>query len=277
MPGPPPNGVSSTEWCGSCVHVLRSCTPNSMSPRCAALPMSETPSGAKYPGKMVMMSIRTAPPPHWPCAAATAGRRLARADGARGGPGGSSPPGHTATAGEAGPSGRRAGGPGGRPPGRHRGRAGRGAGRSPGARPRHRPPARWPPRTGRVPRHVLPRPGRAADGSAPDARRRPPAGSPAGPGPGAARRSRRRPVPRRRSGRRARSARDRGTPPGPPPGATSAESITSNVPRSSSAWLAVRVPGEPDQQAPGVPAGRRRRSAGPARRAPWPERSPPRT
>src|SRR5258708_5595308 len=62
MPGPPPNGASSTEWCASCVHVLRSCTPNWMSPRSAALPISETPSGAKYSGKMVMMSIRTRTP-----------------------------------------------------------------------------------------------------------------------------------------------------------------------------------------------------------------------
>ena len=58
IPGPPPNGESSTEWCGSCAQVRRSCTPNSMSPRCAALPISETPSGAKYSGKIVMISMR---------------------------------------------------------------------------------------------------------------------------------------------------------------------------------------------------------------------------
>ena len=62
IPGPPPNGASSTEWCGSCAQVLRSCTPNSMSPRWAALPMSETRNGAKYSGKIVMMSTRIATP-----------------------------------------------------------------------------------------------------------------------------------------------------------------------------------------------------------------------
>ena len=32
-----------------------------MSPRSAALPMSDIPSGLKYPGKIVMMSMRTPP------------------------------------------------------------------------------------------------------------------------------------------------------------------------------------------------------------------------
>jgi hypothetical protein len=34
-----------------------------MSPRCAALPISETPSGLKYSGKIVMMSMRSSAPP----------------------------------------------------------------------------------------------------------------------------------------------------------------------------------------------------------------------
>src|ERR1700678_721037 len=61
MPGPPPNGTSSTVWCTSVAQDRRSCTPNSMSPRAAALPISETRSGlSKYSGKIVTMSIRSA-------------------------------------------------------------------------------------------------------------------------------------------------------------------------------------------------------------------------
>src|SRR5580700_995596 len=60
MPGPPPNGTSSTVWCTSVAQDRRSCTPNSMSPRAAAFPISETRSGLpKYSGKIVTMSIRS--------------------------------------------------------------------------------------------------------------------------------------------------------------------------------------------------------------------------
>src|SRR5580700_2250673 len=60
MPGPPPNGTSSTVWCTSVAQDRRSCTPNSMSPRAAAFPISETRSGlSKYSGKIVTMSIRS--------------------------------------------------------------------------------------------------------------------------------------------------------------------------------------------------------------------------
>src|SRR5580692_5770795 len=60
MPGPPPNGTSSTLWCTSVAQDRRSCTPNSMSPRAAAFPISETRSGlSKYSGKIVTMSIRS--------------------------------------------------------------------------------------------------------------------------------------------------------------------------------------------------------------------------
>src|SRR6266496_3295653 len=61
MPGPPPNGTSSTVWWTSLAQRRRSCTPNSMSPRTAAFPISETPSGLpKYSGKIVTMSMRSA-------------------------------------------------------------------------------------------------------------------------------------------------------------------------------------------------------------------------
>src|SRR5580698_7399955 len=61
MPGPPPNGTSSTVWWTSVAQDRRSCTPNSMSPRAAAFPISETRSGlSKYSGKIVTMSIRSA-------------------------------------------------------------------------------------------------------------------------------------------------------------------------------------------------------------------------
>src|SRR5215831_10192959 len=60
IPGPPPKGVSSTVRWVSCAHVRRSCTSNSTIPRSAALPSSETRSGPKYSGKIVMMSMRTA-------------------------------------------------------------------------------------------------------------------------------------------------------------------------------------------------------------------------
>src|ERR1700726_2526781 len=60
MPGPPPNGRSSTLWCTSVAQDRRSCTPNSMSPRAAAFPISETRSGlSKYSGKIVMTSMRS--------------------------------------------------------------------------------------------------------------------------------------------------------------------------------------------------------------------------
>src|SRR5271166_4644396 len=60
MPGPPPNGRSSTVWCTSFSQRRKSCTRNSMSPRAAAFPISETPSGlAKYSGKIVTMSMRS--------------------------------------------------------------------------------------------------------------------------------------------------------------------------------------------------------------------------
>src|SRR5215470_7386159 len=59
IPGPPPKGVSSTVRWVSCAHVRRSCTANSTMPRSAALPSSETRSGPKYSGKIVMMSMRT--------------------------------------------------------------------------------------------------------------------------------------------------------------------------------------------------------------------------
>src|SRR5271170_3708476 len=61
MPGPPPNGTSSTLWCTSAAQDRRSWTPNSMSPRAAAFPISETRSGlSKYSGKIVTMSMRSA-------------------------------------------------------------------------------------------------------------------------------------------------------------------------------------------------------------------------
>src|SRR5579862_2407697 len=59
MPGPPPNGASSTLWCTSCAQDRRSCTANSMMPRSAALPSKDTRSGLKYSGKIVIMSIFT--------------------------------------------------------------------------------------------------------------------------------------------------------------------------------------------------------------------------
>src|SRR5215469_16548126 len=61
MPGPPPNGESSTLRCTSCAQARRSCTASSIMPRSAAFPSRETRSGAKYSGKIVMMSIFTAP------------------------------------------------------------------------------------------------------------------------------------------------------------------------------------------------------------------------
>src|SRR5215470_2107908 len=60
IPGPPPKGVSSTLRCTSWAQFRRSCTANSIRPRSAALPSRETPSGLKYPGKIVMMSTFTA-------------------------------------------------------------------------------------------------------------------------------------------------------------------------------------------------------------------------
>src|ERR1700689_48997 len=63
IPGPPPNGTSSTVWWTSLAQRRRSCTPNSRSPRAAALPISEVPSGpAKYSGKIVTISMRSATP-----------------------------------------------------------------------------------------------------------------------------------------------------------------------------------------------------------------------
>src|SRR5260221_8840544 len=59
MPGPPPHGESSTVLCLSCVHLRRSWTRMSRMPCCAALPISETSSGARYSGKMLTMSMRT--------------------------------------------------------------------------------------------------------------------------------------------------------------------------------------------------------------------------
>ena len=60
MPGPPPNGVSSTLLCTSCAQVRRSWTANSIRPRSAALPSRDTRSGLKYSGKIVMTSTFTA-------------------------------------------------------------------------------------------------------------------------------------------------------------------------------------------------------------------------
>src|SRR5450432_3237535 len=54
-----------------------------MSPRCAALPISETPSGLKYSGKMVMMSMRTASTSWKPGAARLAAGVLAEQAGRR--------------------------------------------------------------------------------------------------------------------------------------------------------------------------------------------------
>src|SRR5438067_8313733 len=62
IPGPPPNGASSTVWCASRAQVRRSCTPNAMTPRWAAFPISETRSAPKYSGKIVMMSMRSVAP-----------------------------------------------------------------------------------------------------------------------------------------------------------------------------------------------------------------------
>src|SRR5215469_7719338 len=63
MPGPPPNGTSSTLWWMSVAQDRRSCTPNSMSPRAAAFPISETRSGlSKYSGNMVTISMRRPTP-----------------------------------------------------------------------------------------------------------------------------------------------------------------------------------------------------------------------
>ncbi len=63
MPGPPPNGASSTVRCTSVAQPRRSCTPSVISPRCTALPMSEAFSALKYSVKMVTMSMRTTVPP----------------------------------------------------------------------------------------------------------------------------------------------------------------------------------------------------------------------
>src|SRR5580692_3785097 len=74
IPGPPPNGTSSTVWWTSLAQRRRSCTPNSRSPRAAALPISEVPSGpAKYSGKIVTISMRSATPaPSFPGALSAA-------------------------------------------------------------------------------------------------------------------------------------------------------------------------------------------------------------
>src|SRR5215469_12347141 len=61
MPGPPPKGESSTLRCTSCAQARRSCTARSIMPRSAALPSREARRGVKYSGKIVMMSIFTAP------------------------------------------------------------------------------------------------------------------------------------------------------------------------------------------------------------------------
>src|SRR5215472_4810676 len=61
MPGPPPNGASSTLRCTSCAQARRSWTASSMMPRSAAFPSRETRRGAKYSGKIVMTSIFTVP------------------------------------------------------------------------------------------------------------------------------------------------------------------------------------------------------------------------
>src|ERR1700691_1200025 len=68
MPGPPPNGTSSTVRWTSVAQRRRSCTRNSMSPRATAFPISETPSGlSKYSGKIVTMSMRSpTPAPFFP-------------------------------------------------------------------------------------------------------------------------------------------------------------------------------------------------------------------
>ena len=58
MPGPPPNGASSTVWCTSLVQARRSWTLSVMSPRWTALPMSDSFKAVKYPPKMVTMSMR---------------------------------------------------------------------------------------------------------------------------------------------------------------------------------------------------------------------------
>src|ERR1700691_3800760 len=63
MPGPPPNGTSSTVRWTSVAQRRRSCTRNSMSPRATAFPISETRSGlSKYSGKIVTISMRSPTP-----------------------------------------------------------------------------------------------------------------------------------------------------------------------------------------------------------------------
>ncbi len=60
MPGPPPNGMSSTTRCRSVVWSRRSCTRTSSTPRPAARPTTPSASGAcTIAGKMVTMSIFT--------------------------------------------------------------------------------------------------------------------------------------------------------------------------------------------------------------------------
>src|SRR5699024_7897285 len=60
MPAPPPSGVSSTVRWRSWVQLRRSWTCRSTSPSRRALPIRESSSGARYSGKMVRTSMRTA-------------------------------------------------------------------------------------------------------------------------------------------------------------------------------------------------------------------------
>src|SRR3954471_3257500 len=60
MPGPPPNGESSTERCGSSVHRRRSWTSTSITPARRALPSNDwSTKCSTMSGKMVKTAIRT--------------------------------------------------------------------------------------------------------------------------------------------------------------------------------------------------------------------------
>ena len=60
MPAPPPTGVSSTDWCTSCVQSRRLCARTLMSPLLFALPSRLRSSTSKYSGKTETMSMSMA-------------------------------------------------------------------------------------------------------------------------------------------------------------------------------------------------------------------------
>lgn len=57
MPAPPPTGVSSTEWCTSCVQSRRLCAVTSTRPFSCALPSRLRLSTSKYSGNTDTISI----------------------------------------------------------------------------------------------------------------------------------------------------------------------------------------------------------------------------